>query len=52
MKVYIVLTYTYDIGINELNKNDVECFNDAEKAIDYYCENKPAEIIVKELEDE
>lgn len=51
MSIYIVITQEYDIGINELKREDVEVFKDAAKAIDYYCSNKPAEIIIKELED-
>ena len=51
MNIYIVITQEYDIGINELKRKDVEVFKDAEKAINYYCSNKPAEILIKELED-
>lgn len=51
MSIYIVITQEYDIGINEFKRKDVEVFKDAAKAIDYYCSNKPAEIIIKELED-
>ena len=51
MKVYIVITEEYDIGISDFQKKGVEVFKDPAKAIDYYCSNKPAEILIKELED-
>lgn len=51
MNIYIVITQEYDAGIIELKRKGVEVFKDAAKAIDYYCSNKPAEILIKELED-
>lgn len=51
MKVYIVITEEYDIGISDFERKCVEVFKDPAKAIDYYCSNKPAEILIKELED-
>lgn len=51
MNIYIVITLEYDAGIIELKRKGVEVFKDAAKAIDYYCSNKPAEILIKELED-
>lgn len=51
MKVYIVITEKYDIGISDFEMKCVEVFRDPAKAIDYYCSNKPAEILIKELED-
>lgn len=50
MEVYIVITQEYDTGISEFKRNGVGVFKDAAKAIDYYCSNKPAEILIKELE--
>lgn len=51
MKVYIVITEEYNIGISDFERKGVEVFKDPAKAIDYYCSNKPAEILIKELED-
>lgn len=51
MKVYIVITEEYDIGISDFKRKGVEVFKDPAKAIDHYCSNKPAEILIKELED-
>lgn len=39
------------MGINELTREDVEVFKDPAKAIRYYYSNRPAEIIIKELND-
>lgn len=51
MVVYIVITQEYDAGISEFKTKDDGVFKDAAKAIGYYCSNKPAEILIKELEE-
>lgn len=54
MKLYIVITKKLDsIGSSMLEENidKIEIFKKAEDAVCFYEENRPAEIITRELED-